>query len=379
MGHSSGEIAAAYCSGKISRQTAWKVAYYRGYVSGRVSRSGAMLAVGLPAVSLDEYLQKVNSQLPGELTVACYNSPNNHTISGDTVKIDELKRILDEMEIFARKLKVKTAYHSSHMKDVVDEYSRLLGDMEKPSDIQFSADMYSSVTGNRIEGDLTSQYWVDNLVSPVRFTDALLKMSSESSSKNSMRVNTSNSAIQEIVEVGPHSALRSAIKETLTSHFNDNQLIGYHAVLDRSNPGVDTLLTSVGNLFARGSVVDLSLVNQASPSHSNGQLPTMLVNLPPYAFNHSQSTWYESRLSRNYRFRKYPRHDLFGAPIPDWNPEEPSWRNFIRIPEQPWLRDHVVSQQLFFKHKMLKFLTEHRSQAVLSTLGKILFSDTHLE
>ncbi|PTB35859.1 hypothetical protein M441DRAFT_178876 [Trichoderma asperellum CBS 433.97] len=348
VGHSSGEIAAAYCSGKISRQTAWKVAYYRGYVSGRVSSSGSMLAVGLPAASLDEYLQKVNSQLPGELTVACYNSPKNHTISGDTMKIDELKRILDEKEIFARKLKVKTAYHSSHMKGVAGEYLRLLGDMEKPSDIQFSADMYSSVTGSRIEGDLTSQYWVDNLISPVRFTDALLKMSSESSSKSSMRVNTSNSAIQEIVEVGPHSALRSAIKETLTSHFNDNQLIGYHAVLDRNTPGVDTLLTSVGNLFARGSVVDLSLVNQASPSHSNKQSPTMLVNLPPYVFNHSQSTWYESRLSRNYRFRKYPRHDLFGAPVPDWNPEEPVWRNFVRISEQPWLRDHVVTGSIVY-------------------------------
>lgn len=177
--------------------------------------------------------------------------------------------------------------------------------------------MYSSVTGNRIEGDLTSQYWVDNLISPVRFTDALLKMSSESSSKNSMRVNTSNNAIQEIVEVGPHSALRGAINETLTSHFNDNQLIEYHAVLNRNTPGVETLLTSVGNLFARGSVVDLSLVNQASPSHSIGQSPTMLVNLPPCAFNHSQSTWSESRLSRNYRFHKHPRHDLFGALVPD--------------------------------------------------------------
>lgn len=342
VGHSSGEIAAAYCAGKINRQTAWKVAYYRGYVSGQVSSSGAMLAVGLPTSDLDEYLQKVDAQLPGELTVACYNSPKNHTISGDVAKIDELKKILDQKEIFARKLKVKTAYHSSHMKGVADEYLRLLGDLEKPSDIQCSTEMYSSVTGARVEGDLTSKYWVDNLISPVRFTDALLKMTLENS-RSSLRVNTSNSVIQEIVEIGPHSALRSAIKETLTSHFKDNQAVGYHAVLDRSNPGVETLLKSVGNLFTRGSIVDLGLVNQAAQSSSSENAPTMLVNLPPYVFNHSQTTWYESRLSRNYRFRKYPRHDLFGAPVPDWNPEEPAWRNFVRISEQPWLRDHVVS------------------------------------
>lgn len=300
-----------------------------------------MLAVGLTTSDLNEYLQKVDTKLAGELTVACYNSPKNHTISGDTAKINELKQILDQKDIFARKLKVKTAYHSSHMKTVADEYLRLLGDMDKPSDVS-SIDMYSSVTGARVEGDITAQYWVDNLISPVRFTDALLKMSLESS-KSSMRVNTSNSVIQEIIEIGPHSALRSAIKETLTSHFNDSQVIGYHAVLDRNTPGVDTLLKTVGNLFARGSVVDLALVNQASLSGSSKESPTMLVNLPPYVFNHSQTTWYESRLSRNYRFRKYPRHDLFGAPVPDWNPEEPVWRNFVRISEQPWLRDHVVS------------------------------------
>lgn len=300
-----------------------------------------MLAVGLAVSDLNEYLQKVNDKLTGELTVACYNSPKNHTVSGETAKIDELKRILDEENVFARKLKVKTAYHSAHMKTVADEYLHLLGDMET-SGAQSPADMYSSVTGTRVENDITAQYWVDNLISPVRFTDALLKMSLESS-KSSLRVNTSNSVIQEIIEIGPHSALQSAIKETLASRFNDNQVIGYHAVLNRNSPGPDTLLRTVGSLFARGSVVDIALVNQASLSSSSEELPTMLTNLPPYVFNHSQTTWYESRLSRNFRFRKYPRHDLFGAPVPDWNPEEPAWRNFVRISEQPWLRDHVVS------------------------------------
>ncbi|PTB63211.1 polyketide synthase [Trichoderma citrinoviride] len=346
VGHSSGEIAAAYCAGKISRQSAWKVAYFRGHVSSKVTTNGSMLAVGLTTSELREYLDKVDAKLPGELTLACYNSPKNHTISGDTAKIDELKRILDEKDIFARKLKVKTAYHSSHMRAVAYEYLSLLGDME-PSDADMSVDMYSSVTGARVEDAITSQYWVDNLVSPVRFTDALLKMTLESP-KSSLRVNSSNSVIQEIVEVGPHSALRSAIKETLTSHFSENLGIGYHAVLDRNTPGVETLLKTVGNLFSRGSVVDLALVNQgALRSPSDGQ-PSMIANLPPYAFNHSQTTWYESRLSRNYRFRKYPRHDLFGAPVPDWNPEEPVWRNFIRISEQPWLRDHVVTSSIVY-------------------------------
>ena len=338
VGHSSGEIAAAYSAGKINRTTAWRVAFYRGFVSNKVSTPGAMLAVGLAALDLAGYMEKINSQVSGELTIACYNSPRNHTVSGDEAKIDALKSALDQEGVFARKLKVTTAYHSSHMKTVADEYLRLIGDMEKPSETISQVKMYSSVNGAYIGEELTAQYWVDNLTSPVRFMSALEKMTTDSS-KGLLRVSASNSKIQEIIEIGPHSVLRSAIKEILAS---DSQSIGYHAVLNRTAPGLHTILNSVGALHSRGSAVDLGCVNLASDSGVS-RVPVMLTNLPHYVFNHSQKIWNESRLSRNFRLRKYPRHDLFGAPIPDWNPAEPAWRNFIRVSEQPWLRDHVVS------------------------------------
>ncbi|OCL09857.1 hypothetical protein AOQ84DRAFT_403376 [Glonium stellatum] len=54
-------------------------------------------------------------------------------------------------------------------------------------------------------------------------------------------------------------------------------------------------------------------------------------------------TWYESRLSSNFRNRKHPRHDLFGAPVPDWNPDQLEWRHFLRLLENPWMKDHVVT------------------------------------
>ncbi|KAB5585705.1 hypothetical protein GE09DRAFT_983703 [Coniochaeta sp. 2T2.1] len=348
IGHSSGEIAAAYCAGEITRESAWKVAYYRGHVSSKVDARGAMLAVGLTDSDLTAHLRKIDTdtEVPGKVVVACYNSPKNHTVSGDEAKIDALKDVLDSQGVFARKLKVTTAYHSAHMRAVADEYLSLLGELEKPTE-RADVQMYSTVTGSRIDDDLTAQYWVDNLVSPVRFTDGLAKMVLESS-KRSLRVNTSNIVIQEIVEIGPHSALRSAIKEVLAGSEPDPQAIGYHTVLDRNSPGVETLLTSIGALQSRGSLVDISAVNAASECDFNAEKPTMLVDLPPYVFNHSQTVWYESRLSRNFRLRKYPRHDLFGAPVPDWNAEEPAWRNFIRISEQPWLRDHVVTGSIVY-------------------------------
>ena len=351
VGHSSGEIAAAYCANKITTQTAWKVAFFRGLVSSQIVTPGAMMAVGLPESDIKPYLDNANALGRGKAIVACYNSPKNHTISGDEAVIDALKEALDVANVFCRKLKVKTAYHSAHMKTVAEEYLQLLGQMDKPADIAASlaSEMYSSVTGERHSEDITAQYWVDNLVSPVRFSDALLKMSTERAASKGLKVSSGGSSgamIQDIVEVGPHSALRSAIKDTLSSSSAAD--FGYHPVLDRIAPGLDVILSAMGELQSRGSFVDLGLVNRTSSDDTSSKPPSMLVNLPPYDFNHSQKIWTESRLSRNYRFREHPKHDLFGARVPDWNPEEPVWRNYVRISEQPWLRDHVVTGSIVY-------------------------------
>jgi len=75
VGHSSGEIAAAYCAGRISREAAWKVAYFRGYVSNRrLQLPGAMLAVGLSAAELQPYVDEINQLLPGEVNSKAINS-----------------------------------------------------------------------------------------------------------------------------------------------------------------------------------------------------------------------------------------------------------------------------------------------------------------
>lgn len=110
VGHSSGEIAAAYASGYISLEYAITLAYYRGYVSshGNAALSGgAMAAVGLGAADVSRFLQ------PG-VCVACENSPSSTTISGDAKAVQKaLASILEKYpEVLARTLKVDVAYHS---------------------------------------------------------------------------------------------------------------------------------------------------------------------------------------------------------------------------------------------------------------------------
>ncbi|OGE53444.1 hypothetical protein PENARI_c008G05255 [Penicillium arizonense] len=341
-GHSSGEIAAAYCAGKLSREAAWKVAYLRGYVSSKqLSAKGAMMAVGLPVQQLEPYLESVRRDFAGELIIACRNSPKNNTVSGDEALIDYLKDLLEDDAVFARKLNVKNAYHSAHMQAIAGDYLRFMGTL--PYGRRLAAPhpvhMFSTVTGKEVkEHQLPGQYWVDNMVSPVLFTCGLTEMASQSTS--CLGPNNSD-PLRILVEIGPHSTLQSAIKETLTSK-SPKLEYKYFPVLKRTDHNQNTILTAVGFLGASGCELDFHAVNQAFQSQARRR-SQLLVDLPPYSFKHTEKILYESRLSKNLRTRKFPRHDLFGAPITDWNPIAPRWRHFIRLDENPWLRDHVVT------------------------------------
>ncbi|KAJ5668938.1 Acyl transferase/acyl hydrolase/lysophospholipase [Penicillium macrosclerotiorum] len=339
IGHSSGEIAAAYCAGKITREGAWKAAYFRGYVSSKqLMANGAMMAVALDASQLENYLELVRQGSQGELIIACYNSPKNNTVSGDEALVDSLKKLLDADGIFARKLIVQNAYHSAHMVAIAGEYLDLMGNLYsgRRLAVPHVVHMFSTLTGQEVKNEhLPGSYWLENLISPVRFTVGLTAMYARA------RANAGSDNLPYVIEMGPHSTLQSAIKETLPP--SDSQPgVKYLAVLKRNDPTLNVLISTIGFLAASGYPLDLHKINLAC----RPQLPKkskFLVDLPPYSFKHTEKILYESRLSRNLRFRKYPRHDLFGAPAVDCDSNNPRWRHFVRLNENPWLRDHMVT------------------------------------
>lgn len=340
-GHSSGEIGAAYCAGKISREAAWKVAYYRGHVHlrGKTPSPGSMIAVGLEEKPLVDLLKKVQAQHPGgTLSIACYNSPRNHTVSGDDALVNFLKEVLDEQGIFARKLKVGHAAHSRHMEYLSADYEALMGILPSKRLLRFNhtVHMFSTLTGRLLDDSCVpdkGSHWVDSIVGPVRFTEALSAMTFEPTSDTA---STHGALVDIILEVGPHPAMQSASKEIIGS----NAEIPYLPTLSRKDTGLNTLLSTIGTLATLGASVDLDRVNRAVNPLVK---PKLMVNLPNYPFNHEEQGLYESRLIKNTRLRKFPRHDLFGAPVPDWNPNSPRWRHFLRVSENPWLKEHVVS------------------------------------
>jgi acyl transferase domain-containing protein len=345
VGHSSGEIAAAYCKGAISRESAWKIAYHRGRLTNFIRLlaphiNGGMLVVGINEDQARKYLKRV---LDGKVVIACVNSPSNVTISGDMLGINQLYELLTLDSIFTRKLKVETAYHSHHMNIIAAAYMESLRDIELLSTSDSEITMFSSVTGAIVKStDLGPKYWVDNMVSTVRFSTATQSLLAFSPSAKKRRSKSDISTVDILLEIGPHSTLEGPLRQILQTNEAHKSNILYLSLLSRGRNAFKSMLEAAGRIFVKGYPVDLPKVNNTGAECSN--LPAPLSDLPSYPWNHSSRYWHESHLSIGHRFRKYPRHDLFGAPTTDHNPLEPKWRNFIRKSENPWIQDHRVSK-----------------------------------
>lgn len=341
IGHSSGEIAAAYAIGALSLESACKASYFRGNLAGKLKQAnagspGAMMSINLAEDQVAGYLQGIKEVNASELVcVACINSPSNCTLSGLETGIDAVKAQADKDGIFAQKLKTGVGYHSPSMLAIADEYRTLMGNLDgtEKQGIKSTSQipMVSSVSGKVILPSVlaNAQYWVDNMVSPVRFSDAVQLLVQEVS------------GLTDLVEVGPHPALKRPVLDTLGQDSKMKQ-IRYANVLHRSKPAAEATLELMGTLFCLGYDVSVSAINQQRTDNP----PPFLVDCPKYPFNHEQKYWAESRFSRDFRLRENVKGDMLGVRSSDWNPVYPRWRRFLCLETDPWIRDHKVSSIL---------------------------------
>ena len=341
VGHSSGEIAAAYSIGALSHRDALAAAYFRGKAAARLQAAGkgSKSAVGMMAVGCSRgEAEDLLAQTKVHATVACINSPSNVTLSGDSSALEALRPILEERSVFARRLKVDVAYHSTYMHSCSTEYAGSIANLEA---IQPAAaydkqpvTMVSSVTGEEVDPELLGPYyWVRNLISPVLFADAVKELVSPADGVDG------KNAVDLLIEIGPHSALAGPIEQTM-AHY-DIKGVGYMSMITRGQNAINTSLNLAAGLFRHGVSLDITKVN----SDSNCRL---LTNLPPYAWNHSQEFRADSRMQRELVAQKFPTRSLLGAPMPKMDEGETIWRSFIRLDEEPWLRDHTVGTTVVF-------------------------------
>ncbi|KAI2833474.1 hypothetical protein CBS147482_403 [Aspergillus niger] len=150
VGHSSGEIAAAYAAGMLSAQEAFVTSFYRGQAVAQECSAGSMLAVGVGMDRIEPYIRDT------DVVIACENSPKSVTLSGSESSTAKLILQLEASEIFVRELKTGRPYHSPAMKAIAPLYEQLLREAypeagsSAPSERLSRVPMISSVTGRQV-------------------------------------------------------------------------------------------------------------------------------------------------------------------------------------------------------------------------------------
>ncbi|KAF7538397.1 hypothetical protein G7054_g2978 [Neopestalotiopsis clavispora] len=332
VGHSSGEIAAAYASGRLTAAEAICVAFCRGCAVAQNERDGSMLAVGLGAQAVQTYTREYEDQVK----IAAINSPGSVTLSGDSTAVEIVASKLTEANVFNRSLKTGgNAYHSHHMRPLGQKYAEYLScalEICKKRDLVNSQQLYpkipwsSSVTPDKAIGQLVDpSYWIANLVSPVRFASAVENL-----------VQAEKTSISVFVEIGPHAALKGPVDQSLKGL---GLSLPYTTALTRGKDGQECLLQLCGTLFGLNAPVDLVAVNSVDGEEEYGHGSTT-IDLPPYQFAYGPVSYHESRISKEYRARRIAHHDLIGSKIAGSAKLRPQWRNILRVDHVGWLGDH---------------------------------------
>ncbi|KAI1125484.1 putative polyketide synthase [Nemania abortiva] len=336
VGHSSGEIAAAYASGFMNYAQTILVAYFRGLSVTQLDTKGAMMAVKLAVPDAQTLID--THGLTGQICIACVNSADSVTLSGSSDGIDTLFSSLQSQGKFAKKLLTgNRAYHSFMMAEVGQRYEDLIKHLFASSLIHKTspAHMFSSVGDHdaqlydpRVSTNL-ARYWRNNLEKPVQFQAAITKL-----------IRRSNA---HLIEIGPHRVLFGSVKQTLATLGLEEACL-YSSTLVRGRDAHISMQNLSGRLFSSGYDLDWLAVNGISNSNSK-----LFWDIPSYPWDYSSPILYhESRPSYELKNRLHPRHELLGSKQLAGNGIDMQWRNVLRLTEAPWLRDHKVEAQIVF-------------------------------
>lgn len=259
VGHSAGEVAAAYCCGLLTLEESVQVICERGRVCSETP-AGAMLAA---AVSPSE-AEEVCVKLSGEIQIAAVNSPSSVVLSGSVHAVEAASRMLQARGVKVRALTGAHAFHSRRMQAAAVALSSAIVD---PPSRQPSIRLISGMTAAPIE-HLDADYWSRQLLERVRFCDAVHALLREGCTA--------------FLEVGPHPVLLPAIHEVCEQYgCADALAVGS---LRRRDGGVDRLLDSLGLLHCANVPVNWARRFEVRGRH---------VDLPGYPWEHRRY-WHDS-------------------------------------------------------------------------------------
>ncbi|MEU1982551.1 type I polyketide synthase [Nocardia sp. NPDC019395] len=319
LGHSIGELVAAYVAGVWSLADACALVAARGRLMGALPGGGAMLAA---AVTEDEAIELV-AGYADRLSVAAVNGPVAVVLSGDTEAVDDVERLLAERGRKTSRLRVGHAFHSARMDPMLDEFHSVAAGVTYH---QPAVPVVSNVTGTVVDRELTDpQYWVRQVRAAVRFEPGVRALVA--------------TGARRFLELGPDAVLAAMTRQCLAEESATERNV-VAAAARRGCAEVAQFTTFLGAAHAAGLEVDWSPLFAGRSSHR--------IGLPTYAFQH-QRHWLAPTAVRGDVGRAgvtVVDHPMLGGSIVVAGRDEWLFTGRLSLASHPWIADHTVFGQI---------------------------------
>lgn len=322
IGHSQGEIAAAYIAGVLPLPEAAMVVARRSQALSDLRGGGAMASVLLAADELHPRLRPWSEAL----SIATINGPSHTIISGHPAALEEFTAACDRDGIHIRHIAVDYASHSAQVEPVRE---RLLAELADLTPAPAQIPLYSTV-GEALSAEaldtttMDADYWYRNLREPVRFHDRVVQLLAAGE--------------HTFVELSPHPVLAPAITDTLAEAAGRTQS-AVVITLHRDRPDQDSLATALAQLHNHGH----------SPSWSAVHPRARQVELPTYPFEHRRY-WLAPTPSDDASGLGLDRaeHPLLGAVAELADQDQVLLSGRLSPANQGWLAGHRVNDTVLF-------------------------------
>jgi acyl transferase domain-containing protein/NADPH:quinone reductase-like Zn-dependent oxidoreductase/acyl carrier protein len=313
LGHSVGEIAAAWASGALTLAEAVRVIRLRSAAQGGTRGTGKMAAAGIGEAAAHEWIARLGLTLAVE--VAGINSPDSVTLAGSPAALEMLGTALARAGHFFQMLDLDYAFHSSHMGTIEPAVREGLADLvPRDGHTRF----VSTVTGDTLPGSaLDAGYWWRNIREPVRFGEAIGRLA--------------NDRVRVFIEVAPHSILRTYVSQTLAALKLPGSVV---PTLKRQHDSAEMLTHSILSAVAHGARVDLESFVPDAPRTA----------LPTYPWQRERH-WVEPTVEGSGVVNRRTVHPLLGYRL---HQHAFAWENEVHPQRQPMLADHVVDGGIAF-------------------------------
>ena len=306
LGHSVGEIAAAWGSGALSLADAGRVVVVRSRHQQQTQGAGRMMAVALTHDTTCDILAELHSSAE----IAAINAARSVTLSGSIEEIQRLEAELQHRDIGFRSLDLDFAFHSRAMDPFHEDLLADLGGLaSRPPEVR----LVSTVSGHIVEAEaLDAEYWWRNVRHPVQFADAVARLIGEGH-----RI---------FLEVGPRAILQSYLTDGLRSAEVQGRVL---ASLSRGQYGDDPFPAIAAHCHAAGH--DWT----SSPSFDGPSDPR---GLPLYPWNRERF-WFGVTTEASDLVNPPFDHPLLGF---RQRGATASWLNHLDEKVLPWIADHAV-------------------------------------